>query len=131
MSNVIALDQFRDEAKSPHQGKVVPRPRPVLTGQDVWTRDYSKLENVLHGLLKVREIIYYYVNFLNELDALFMDVVEVVGNPDKHGPAELKAAIAPLKTLAYDLGEGNGKKHMNMAVLILDFIEKTPRDKNQ
>ncbi len=131
MSNVIALDGFRDKADCDGLEQVIPRPRPNITGRDVWTRDYSKLENALSGLLKVREIIYYYANFLNELDHLFMDVVEAVGNPERRSRESLKTAIAPLKSLAYDLGEGESKKHLNIAVLILDLIEKTPGNRNQ
>lgn len=126
MGTVVALDQYKRSL-----GKQASQPdtpaRPDILGSEIWTRDYTDIEAVVFGLLKVRNIAAFHSGDHNAaLDRLCMDALEAAYTVDDIGGAKLKEAIKPLKEWLLDmLGEDN-KRDISWALVLCDLIEKSP-----
>ncbi len=126
MSNVIALDDFRRKRHQLTRPPAEPPKRPHFRSGDVWGRNYTELESVVFGLLKVRETLRYYTEYRSDLEEMLLDVLDTVYNIEEAGIQRLKATILPLKEFILDnLGE-EALQPMKTSLIILDLIEKSP-----
>ena len=126
MSNVIALDEYRRKQRELTRPPAEPPRRPQFRSGDVWGRNYTELESVVFGLLKVRETLRYYTEYESELEELLLDVLDAAYRIEETGFPRLKAAILPLKEYILDnLGE-EALQPMKTSLIILDLIEKSP-----
>lgn len=129
MGTLVALDRFR-QIRDENQRVHSPPPEPVIIGTDIWSRDYTRLENVVFGLLKAREIASFHLGeYDGELAHLLLNALEKAHNYEELGQAELVAAIGPIKRFILDSLNETNKKQMSLAIVILDLIEKSPARK--
>ncbi|MBN2139863.1 MAG: hypothetical protein PHV85_02845 [Desulfovibrionaceae bacterium] len=130
MSSVIALCEYRRKKALEDLSLVRTGPerteKPDLVGAEIWGRDYSELEAVVFGLLKVREIVLYYIGYDQDLESLLLCVLEAAYGYAAHGPDRLRAATMPLKEAVLARADEDNRRPLAMAVVILDLIEKTP-----
>lgn len=127
MGSVVALEEFRQnlEAQKPARGK--PMKRPAIRGAEIWGRDYTEVEAVVFGLLKVRDIAAYYAGQLDPaFDQLCMDGLKAAYEVHERGPAELKQAMKPIKEWLLDEMTEDNKRDLSWALVLTDLIEKSP-----
>lgn len=126
MGSVVALDQFRQTHK---KGAVKPSrpPRPSIVGGEIWGRNYTEIEAVVFGLLKVRAILAHHMGgFDQAFDALSMEGLNAAYTIEENGPAALKASLKPLKEWILDEMTEDNKRDLSWSLVILDLIEKSP-----
>lgn len=129
MGQVIALDDFRRECRGNGGGPLAelsPPARPQFTAGDVWGRDYTRMEDVVYGLLTARQAMRYYTRYDEHLESLFLEVLEAVHQLEETGIARLHEAIAPLKDHLIAALDEQNTKHLKTALILLDLIEKSP-----
>lgn len=127
MGSVVAMDAFRQSMSNKNQGPAKP-PRPVISGGEIWGRDYNEIEAVVFGLLKVRGMIAHHMGgFDHVFDTLCLDALEAAYAIDEHGPAQLKQDIKPLKEWILDEMTEDNKRDLSWTLVILDLIEKSPK----
>jgi hypothetical protein len=134
MGNVVALEEFRRTLdRREERGRTLKRPE--IRGADIWGRDYTQLEAVVFGLLKVREISAYHASLRaarhmdgsgQEFDALCLDALDAAYRVEDLGPARLKVATKPLKEWLLDAMTEDNKRDMAWALVLVDLIEKSP-----
>ncbi len=130
MGTVVALDQFRKGSEQQTDATFEAPHRPAIFGSEIWGMDYSSMEGVVFGLLKVREIAgFFYGAHDAEFDHMLINALDKAYHYELHGPDALKAAIRPLKADMADMINDNNRKPMSLALVILDLIEKSPERK--
>ncbi|AMK10297.1 hypothetical protein [Pseudodesulfovibrio indicus] len=126
MGSVVALDEFR-QALGRHEPKGAAGPRPVIRGGDIWGRDYTQVEAMVFGLLKVREIGLYHAGTGDpELDTLCLEALDAAYRVTDLGTARLKATIKPLKEWLLAAMTEDNKRDISWALVLTDLIEKSP-----
>ena len=134
MGNVVALEQFRRALDKREERGPVPV-RPDIRGAEIWGRDYTEVEAVVFGLLKVREIASYHAALRAAhhadksgpaFDRLCMNALDAAYRVEDLGPARLKAAVKPLKEWLLDAMTEDNKRDMAWALVLVDLIEKSP-----
>ncbi|WP_147819662.1 hypothetical protein [Salidesulfovibrio onnuriiensis] len=127
MGTVVALDQFRKDRdirgsfsmESPH--------RPELFGSEIWGTDYSSVEGMVFGLLKVREIAgFFFGAHDKDFDHMLINALDKAYHYELHGHEALVAAIRPIKDDVADMINDDNRRPMSLALVILDLIEKSP-----
>lgn len=127
MGSVVALDEFR-QALGKQERKGPAAPRPVIRGGEIWGRNYTEVEAVVFGLLKVREIgLFHCVANGFELDSLCMEALDAAYRVEDLGTDRLKAAIKPLKEWLLDAMTEDNKRDLSWALVLTDLIEKSPK----
>jgi hypothetical protein len=136
MAQVIALDEYRNRRKELTRPVEEPPERPVFRADDVWGRNYTELEAIVFGLLKVREALRYYTLYDRDMEELFLGVLDAAYHLGRQREGEepeqddglirLKAAVLPLKEYILENMTEDAVKPMKTALIILDLIEKSP-----
>jgi len=126
MGSIVALDQFRQEREQEARRSERPE-RPAIVGAEIWGRDYTDIEAIVFGLLKVRTILAHHMGGHDRVfDALCMVSLEAAYGIGTVGPAKLKEAIKPLKEWILDEMTEDNKRDLSWSLVILDLIEKSP-----
>ena len=126
MGSVVALESFRRSLRKEESGPKRPD-RPVISGGEVWGRDYREVEAVVFGLLKVRGMVAHHMGGFDQgFDALCMDSLEAAYGVEQGGLAKLKASVKPLKEWILDEMTEDNKRDLSWTLVILDLIEKSP-----
>lgn len=132
MATVISMREYvRDKVS------LVPDPpdavlgEPYINDSQVWSKDYSKLENVVFGALKIREVLNYYLYYEDVWAYLILNLLDAAANTTPGDHAELAEAAAHLRNYMLQAVDGNNRKNMYAAMIILDLIEKAPGFKAQ
>ena len=126
MGSVVALDEFKRTL-----GKRDHRPsgpeRPAIRGSEIWGRDYTDVEAVVFGLLKVRDIAAHHAGGRDaEFDQLCLDALDAAYRISDAGLPHLKEAIKPLKETLLDMLTEDNKRDISWALVLCDLIEKSP-----
>jgi len=131
MGTVIALDHFKKRQRPEERLDSLLYPKPRINDSEIFSKDYTRLENVVFAILKIREILRYHVHTNEEWHYLILCVLDAAYYFDNDKSQLLKESTGPLKD--YILGETNAKngKDMTAALLLVDLIEKSPRMKKQ
>jgi len=126
MGSVVALDQFRQgREEKPRQPRSPARPE--IVGAEIWGRDYTDIEAIVFGVLKVRGILAHHMGAHDQVfDALCLGCLEAAYEIESMGPAKLKEAIKPLKEWILDEMTEDNKRDLSWSLVILDLIEKSP-----
>lgn len=131
MAEVIELQEYRvqRELLARHAG-FEPIPKPVISDADIFGRDYTRLKDVVFGILKIREILAYYL-YLNEgWQHLLFCLLEAVYTFQETGTPEVQADLTEvvmyLREHILDSMDIDNKKDLLAAMLILDLIERSP-----
>lgn len=125
MANVIALDEYR-RARAGITQDLAPPQRPRFKAGDVWGRDYTEIEAVVYGVLTARQALRYYTRYGDDLETLFLEVLEAAYRIEETGPERLRDAISPVKDYILEELREENMKHLKTALIILDLIEKSP-----
>jgi hypothetical protein len=122
MSNVVVLKEYlRDKKTYAAQD----REPPLIRDRDVWGRDFSVQENVIFAVLKIREILLFYLDTEEEWAPLllwFLDECERASGGEDNNLAD--AAKDVKNYVAFEMDPWNAKE-MRAALMLLDLIEKT------
>ncbi len=127
MGTVVALDQFRrmqDElvVANPRKPKI-----PRIVGGQIWGADYTSVDGIVFGLLKVREIAsYYFGTYDEDFDHLLLEALDKAYYIGMSGHDELVMAIAPLKEILVEMINDENRKPLSIGLVVLDLIEKAP-----
>ena len=125
MGQVIALEDYR-HAQARLKQDIAPPERPRFSAGDVWGRDYTDIEAVVYGVVTARQALRYYTSYDEDLESLFLEVLEAAYQIEETGADRLRIAVAPIKDyILEELNEEN-MKHLKTALIILDLIEKSP-----
>lgn len=122
MGSIVALDEYKRTL-----GRREARQRPKIVGSEIWARDYTDMEAVVFGLLKVRDIVAYHAGGQDtDFDHFCMDALEAAYTVRDGGTARLKEAIKPLKEWLLDSLTDDNKRDISWALVLCDLIEKSP-----
>ncbi|UIJ37611.1 hypothetical protein LWC08_13040 [Desulfobaculum bizertense] len=130
MSGIVALAEFRKKKEAKRVASRVSHKhtRPTLSDGQIFSKDYTTTEGVLFGVLKIREVLQYYVSDTDEWNHELMDVLESTSKytQDQEYEAELTERCQTLK--GYILGAMNedNAEDMTLGLLITDLIQKSP-----
>jgi hypothetical protein len=117
------LRDYLNEKKASN-GRVSREP-PLIRDRDIWGRDFSVQENVVFAVLKVREILLYYMDVEEEWSTLlfrFFDECERARNGEEH---HLEDAAKDMKNyVAFEMDPWNAKE-MRAALMLLDLTSKS------
>lgn len=131
MGTVVALEAFRQSIQKERAAPVRP-PRPEISGGAVWGRDYTEVEAVVFGLLKVRAMLAHHMGEHDRsFDHLCLNSLEAAYRIGEFGPARLKESIKPLKEWILEEITEDNKRDLSWTLVILDLIEKSPTKKNR
>lgn len=127
MAKVISMREFVRDKLAP-----CPEPpgeaagEPYINDSQVWSKDYSKPENVVFGILKIREVLNYYLYYEDVWAYLLLNLLDAAAHaaPDDH--VELAEAAAQLRNYMLQAVDAGNRRNMYAAMLILDLIEKAP-----
>ena len=126
MGSVVALDEFRQSLRRKNPEPKRP-PRPAVSGEAVWGRDYREVEAVVYGLLQARGLVAHHMGGHDSgFDHLCVEALECAYRLDDLGQARLNAAIRPLKEWILDVITEDNKRDLSWALVLLDLIEKSP-----
>ena len=126
MGSVVALDEFKRTLGKRDQHPAKPE-RPAIRGSEIWGRDYTALEAVVFGLLKVRDIAAYHAGEGSaKFDQLCLDALKAAYKVEDAGQPQLKQAIKPLKEILLDMITEDNKRDISWALVLCDLIEKSP-----
>lgn len=127
MGSVVALDEFRQGLEQREAAKGQPRQRPEIRGAEIWGRNYTEIEAVVFGLLKVRDIVAFHCRQTDPLfDQLCLEALRAAYLVEDEGPARLKLAMKPVKEWLLDEMTEDNKRDMSWALVLTDLIEKSP-----
>lgn len=127
MATIISMREYVRE-KVP----LMPEPPDTATGEpyindsQVWSKDYSKLENVVFGVLKIREVLNYYFYYEDVWAYLLLNLLDAAAHASPEDSSELTEAAAQLRNYMVQAVDPENRKNMYAAILILDLIEKAP-----
>ena len=126
MGSIVALNEFRRTL-----GKRDDRParpeRPAIRGSEIWGRDYTDVEAVVFGLLKIRDIAAHHAGARDAaFDQLCLDALDAAYRAADVGKPGLKAAVKPLKESLLDMLTEDNKRDVSWALVLCDLIEKSP-----
>lgn len=104
---------------------------PYINDSQVWSKDYSKLENVVFGILKIREVLNYYLYYDDVWAYLILNLLDAaaLASPEDH--SDLTEAAAHMRNYIVQAVDASNRKNMYAALLILDLIAKAPGFKAQ
>lgn len=126
MAQVIALSDYKErfgQLAAPQLRTTLDRP--VIRGEDIWCRKFDNLDSIVFGLLKVREIVNYYAGYKPSRDHMFMDILDAAYHAEEGEYDPILDAIRPVKQYILDNTPEEDRKHMLLAIVVLDLIEKT------
>jgi hypothetical protein len=126
MAKVISLREFVRDKISPATDQPNQDGEPYINDSQVWSKDYTKLESVVFGVLKIREVLNYYLYYEDVWTYLLLNLLDaaVGATPEDHG--ELAEAAAHLRNYMVQAVDAVNRKNMYAVLLILDLIEKAP-----
>ncbi|MBG0790361.1 MAG: hypothetical protein H0S80_07690 [Desulfovibrionaceae bacterium] len=126
MGSIVALNEFRRTLGARDKRPAGPA-RPAIRGSEIWGRDYTQLEAVVFGLLKVRDIAAHHAGRRDApFDQLCLDALDAAYRATDVGKSGLKAAIKPLKEALLDMMTEDNKRDVSWALVLCDLIEKSP-----
>ncbi len=125
MTQVIAFDELYRKPNCEYSQKSE-IPRPNFSAIDVWSKDYTKIDAVVYGLLATRHTLRYYTQYPDALDKQCMNVLEAAQDIEETGTEKLKLCVAPLKKHILKYINEENSRHLKTALLILDLVEKSP-----
>jgi len=132
MGQVVSLEEFREKKWAMEAGPFFySLDRPHINDGEILARDYSELDNIIFGILKIRQILSYYVHTNDEWQYLILCLLNTAYDLDEGQDELLYEAILPLKEYILDEMNSRSKRDMTSALLILDLIEKTPAYKTK
>jgi len=133
MAKIISLREFaRSRGVAPPTAREIPPDgEPYINDSQVWSKDYSKLENVVFGLLKIREVLNYYLYYEDVWAYLLLNLLDAAAMSTPEDHTELHEAVAHLRNYIVQAVDATNRKNMFAALLILDLIEKAPGFKAQ
>lgn len=124
MADVVLLRDYLNEKKASLGAREVSEP-PLIRDRDIWGRDFSVQENVVFAVLKVREILLYYLDVEEEWSTLlfrFFDECERARNGEEN---TLEDAAKDIKNyVAFEMDPWNAKE-MRAALMLLDLTSKS------
>lgn len=132
MATVISMREFiRDKVERVQRPPDEVSGEPYINDSQVWSRDYSKLENVVFGVLKIREVLNFYLYYEDVWAYLLLNLLDAAAMATPEDHAELAEAAAHLRNYMVQAVDATNRKNMFAAMLILDLIEKAPGFKAQ
>ena len=129
MATVTALRDYREkkQARTPLARQEAQPPQ--ICDSDIWSRDYSQLENIVFGVLKVVEVLEYYLWEDEVWPRLVLKLLDRSYQVRRDGFAGLVAAAREIKGYVAEQTDYRDNKLILSSILILDFIEKWPAHK--
>lgn len=132
MATVISMREYlRDKVERAPRATGEESGEPYINDSQVWSRDYSKLENVVFGALKIREVLNFYLYYEDVWAYLLLNLLDAAAMATPEDHAELAEAAAHLRNYMVQAVDATNRKNMFAAMLILDLIEKAPGFKAQ
>jgi hypothetical protein len=127
MSKVISLREYvRDKVTLMPVAPEADAGEPFINDSQVWSKDYSKPENVIFGVLKIREVLNYYLYYEDVWAYLLLNLLDAAAHTTPEDHMELSEAAAHLRNYMVQAVDAGNRKNMFAAMLILDLIEKAP-----
>lgn len=100
--------------------------RPCIAKQDIWRRDFSTLDGIIYGLLKVREILGFQLHYYEEWKHYLLQMLDVSYNTAGIERARLLGdVVADFKNFLIEETTPENKEDMALVVLVLELIEKS------
>lgn len=130
MAKVIALREFARERMRHQDPDALAAGEPYINDSQVWSKDYSRPENVVFGVLKIREVLNYYLYYEDVWAYLLLNLLDAAASAIPEDTQELREASAHLRSYIVQAVDSTNRKNMYAALLILDLIEKAPGFKN-
>ncbi len=131
MAQVLSLADYRARKSFATQGMPGQQPHPPpgvhpnIRDGDIWSRDYSSLDGLLHGIVLVREILDYHLHYSEEWKYHLLCLLEYVYLGPGEGRSRRFSENATLlkSFLAEELHLAN-KRDLTLAMLLLELMDK-------
>lgn len=140
MAQLIALHEYRARKQLQIQEEQPPPQRPRILDAEIWSKNYSCFEHAVFGIIKVREILDYYLHYNEDWKFYLLKLLENVyslhefsqsGSTDcQYDIERLSENIALLKTYIAEESNVINRKEMSVALVILDLMDKGAKMKN-
>jgi hypothetical protein len=127
MSKIISMREYiRDKVPLAPTPPASEEGEPYINDSQVWSKDYSKLESVVFGVLKIREVLNYYLYYEDVWAYLLLNLLDAAAHATPEDHSELSEAAAHVRNYMVQAVDASNRKNMQAAMLILDLIEKAP-----
>jgi hypothetical protein len=121
------IDMASYQARKAKQAGVRDRmyPRPRVHDADIWTRNWSRLNNVVWASLRMRDILWFHLPYGGEWEVLLLDLLEeAVRREDGDADADLSGPVQSLKEAVTEKISPLNRKDLSLVLLLLDLIQK-------
>ena len=127
MTKVISMREYvRDRVSFMPDPPDAEALEPYINDSQIWSRDYSKLESVVFGALKIREVLNYYLYYEDVWAYLLLNLLDAAAHSSPEDHAGLTEAAEHLRNYMIQAVDAANRKNMHAALLILDLIERAP-----
>ena len=127
MARILPFQAPR-KASRPHREATAATPpkQPQFSDSDLWTRDYRQLGNIVHAVIKMKEILDYHLYYDDVWPYLLLAFMESVHNAKQDEPQTIIGTGASLKDYVVSAITPDNKRDLTMVLLLTDLIEKSP-----
>lgn len=136
MTKVTSLAMYR-QAKNQQTEAMLRETRDLnlsLEMDDVVGRDYTKLADVVHGILRLKTILTTQLGPMGEWPSLLLDILAVVDRGIRTESLHSEDLATPCRLLAEHIEDRlnvANQLSLGSALVMLSFIENAPRVRNQ
>ncbi len=100
--------------------------RPAIAKQEIWRRDFSSLDGIIYGLLKIREILGFQLHYHEEWKHYLLQMLDVAYHTAGSERARLLGdVVADFKSFLFEETTPENKEDMALVILVLELIEKS------
>jgi len=125
MGKIIALDEYRARSGMQEREQPPPLHRPRVGDDAIWTKDYSDFNDVVFGIITIRQILDYHLHYSEEWKYYLLSILDHAhGVSQGRSPERLLDTAELLKGFVAEEMNVLNRKDMSIVLLLLDLIAK-------
>lgn len=125
MGKVISMEEYRAQKSWGDREEPPPLHRPRIKDKDIWSRDYSTFDDIVHGIIVIRQILDYHLHYSEEWKyylLCLLDYANTVRSGQSAG--RLQETVELMKSFVNEEMNVLNRKDMGIVLLLLDLIAK-------
>lgn len=129
MGNVIMLEDYRAQKALQEREQPPPMQRPSVGDDAIWSRDYSSFEDVVFGIITIRQVLDYHLHYSEEWKFYLLSILDNAYRVSQgQKPGRLQETVELLKAFVAEEMNVLNRKDMSIVLLLLDLISKGATD---
>lgn len=130
MASVIALEDYRMQKELRNRDKYPPARQPRVKDADIWAKNYANYNDVVHGIVKIRQILDYHLHYSEDWKYYLLCLLDYSFSAwSGQGTGPMIETIDILKSYVAAEMHANNRKDMGIALLLLDLIANGAKKK--